>query len=77
MGQRGDAAREAIGRSKGGLSTKIYTLVDAHGLPIGFHLTQGLVCDLDGADVLLNELAADTLEADKGIDADERVPYAT
>jgi transposase len=41
--------------------------------PIGFHLTPGQACDLDGADVLLNELAADTLLADKGYDADERV----
>ncbi len=41
--------------------------------PIGFHLTPGQACDLDGADVLLNELAADTLLADKGYDADECV----
>jgi len=64
---------EAIGRSKGGLSTKIHALIDALGNPIGFHLTPGQACDLDGADVLLNELAADTLLADKGYDADERV----
>jgi hypothetical protein len=42
-------------------------------IKIGFHLTPGQACDLDGADVLLNELAADTLLADKGYDADERV----
>ncbi len=56
-----------------GLSTKIHALVDALGNPLGFHLTSGQACDLDGADVLLNELAADTLLADKGYDADERV----
>jgi transposase len=55
------------------LSTKIHALVDALGNPIGFHLTPGQRCDLDGADVLLNELATDTVLADKGYDADERV----
>jgi transposase len=57
----------------GGLSTKIHALVDDLGNPLGFHLTPGQTCDLDGADVLLNELTADTLLADKGYDADERV----
>jgi len=55
------------------LSTKIHALVDALGNPLGFHLTPGQSCDLDGADVLLNALAADTVLADKGYDADERV----
>lgn len=55
------------------MSTKIHALVDALGNPIGFHLSQGQACDLDGADVLLDNLVADTLLADKGYDADERV----
>ena len=55
------------------MSTKIHALVDALGNFISFHLTPGQACDLDGADVLLHELTADTLLADKGYDADERV----
>jgi transposase len=55
------------------LSTKIHTTVDALGNPIGFHLTAGQACDLDGADVLLPQLKADTVLADKGYDADQRV----
>ena len=47
--------------------------VDALGNPIGFHLTGGHTCDLDGADVLLPQLEADILLADKGFDADARV----
>ena len=43
------------------------------GNPIGFHLTGGQACDLDGADVLLPQIAADVVLADKGFDADERV----
>jgi len=55
------------------LSTKIHAIVDALGNPIGFHLTGGQACDLEGADILLPGLAADTLLADKGFDADKRV----
>jgi len=62
-----------MGRSKGGLSTKIHAVVDALGNPVSFHLTSGQACDLDGADKLLPDLAADTVLADKGYDADERV----
>jgi transposase len=55
------------------LSTKLHTRVDALGNPIGFHLTPGQACDLEGADVLLTGLQADVLLADKGYDADQRV----
>jgi transposase len=55
------------------LSTKIHTTVDALGNPIGFHLTAGQACELDGADVLLPQLEAKTVIADKGFDADKRV----
>lgn len=55
------------------MSTKIHATADALGNPTGFHLTPGQACDLDGADMLLEGLNADTLLADKGYDADERV----
>jgi transposase len=55
------------------LSTKIHALVDALGNPAGFHLTPGQAHDLDGADVLLPELEAGALLADKAYDADKRV----
>src|SRR5215218_156618 len=64
---------QAIGRSKGGLTTKIHALVDALGNPVGFHLTGGQEHDLAGADALLPELEAETLIADKAFDADARV----
>jgi transposase len=64
---------QAIGRSRGGLSTKIHTLVDALGNPIGFHLTGGEAHDLVGADELLPDMAANMLLADKAFDADKRV----
>jgi hypothetical protein len=46
---------QAIGRSRGGLSTKIHALVDALGNPIGFLLTGGEAHDLVGADHLVPE----------------------
>jgi IS5 family transposase len=48
-------------------------VVDALSNPTGFHLTPGQAFDLDGVDVLLEDLAADTLIAGKGYDARERV----
>ena len=64
---------QAIGRSKGGLSTKIHTLVDALGNPLAFLLTPGQTHDLVGADALLPQMTADLLIADKAYDADARV----
>jgi len=55
------------------LSTKIHATVDALGNPTGFLLTPGQACDLDGSDVLLAEMPADTVIADKAYDADKRV----
>jgi len=55
------------------LSTKIHAVVDALGNPIDFHLTPGQASDLEGADVLLPLLEADTVLADKSYDADDRV----
>ena len=55
------------------MSTKIHTLVDALGNPVGFHLTGGEVHDPVGADRLLPEMQAGILIADKAFDADERV----
>lgn len=64
---------QAIGKSAGGLSTKIHALCDALGNPTAFYLTSGKANDLRGADALLPELKAKTLIADKAYDADKRV----
>ena len=64
---------QALGRSQGGLSTKIHAVTDALGNPMAFMLTGGQACDLDGSDSLLPGLEASTVLADKGYDADERV----
>ncbi|WP_240636209.1 IS5 family transposase [Caldimonas tepidiphila] len=71
--KKGGSQKQAIGRSRGGLSTKIHATVDALGNPTGFHLTPGQAHDLEGADALLPLMQADTLIADKAYDAQERV----
>jgi transposase len=73
-GARGcDPDHEAIGRSRGGRSTKIHALVDALGKPTAFLLTPGQTHDLVGADHLLPETDAETVIADKAYDAEDRV----
>jgi transposase len=64
---------QAIGTSKGGLSTKIHVLVDALGNPLKIILTAGQVHDLAGADALVPGMEAEALLADKAYDADKRV----
>ena len=64
---------QAIGRSRGGLSTKIHATVDTLGNPTGFVFTPGQASDLDGADVLLKGIYAQMVIADKGYDAEQRV----
>ncbi len=59
-----------MGRSRGGLTTKIHALVDARGLPINFVLTPGQAHDLLGAADLLSALGeGDVLLGDKAYDA--------
>ncbi len=72
-GAQKKAGGQAIGRSRGGLSTKIHTKVDALGNPVGFFLTGSQAHDLAGADHLLSGMKADMLIADKAFDADKRV----
>lgn len=47
--------------------------MDALGNPVAFHLTGGQAHDRDGADALLAGLAAPTVIADQGDDAEARV----
>ena len=48
-------------------------MTDALGNPVAFHLTGGQASDLAGADELLGDIAAPTVIADKGYDAEARV----
>jgi transposase len=48
-------------------------MVDALGNPVSFLLTPGQAHDLEGADVFLPQMQAETLLADRAFDADKRV----
>jgi transposase len=60
-----------MGRSRGGLTTKIHAVVDARGRPVRLMLTAGQVHDSNGARDLLVKLARRAVVvADKAYDAD-------
>jgi len=61
---------QAIGRSRGGLTTKIHMIVDALGNPLAFSLTGGQVADITQAETLTAQVQPEAVLADKGYDAD-------
>ena len=60
-----------MGRSRGGLTTKIHALVDANGLPITQKLSEGQAHDgRSAADMLTNLANGQILLADRAYDSD-------
>lgn len=58
-----------MGRSRGGLTTKIHALVDAEGRPVRMELTAGQAADAPMAEKLLRDLRPGaTLLADRAYD---------
>ena len=63
---------QALGRSRGGFSTKIHLKVDLGGLPLAFHLTGGEASDSRNFEILLDlgpDIAPRAAITDKGYDA--------
>lgn len=59
-----------MGRSRGGLTTKLHALVDADGRPVGLRLTGGQVHDACEAEALIEAVPEGaTLLGDKGYDS--------
>jgi transposase len=54
-GARRSAGGQALGRSRGGLSTKLHLRCDARGRPVAFHLTGGERHDLLGVEPLFEQ----------------------
>jgi transposase len=65
-----NGAYQAIGRSRGGLTTKIHMIVDALGNPVAVSLTPGQQSDLSQAAPLLEDVEPEAFLADKAYDAD-------
>ena len=68
--KNGGQAAQALGRSRGGFSTKIHASVDALGNPLRFKLTGGQRHDITNAKPLIADYEFDHLIADKSYDAD-------
>lgn len=59
-----------MGRSRGGLTSKLHALVDAEGGPVGLRLTGGQVHDACEAEALIADIPEGaTLLGDKGYDS--------
>ena len=65
-GRKKGHADPALGRSRGGLTTKIHRLCNALGQPLDFVVTAGQVADCTQALALLGERKAEAVRADKG-----------
>jgi putative transposase len=72
QGQRG-ADAQGLGRSRGGLSTKIHAATEALGLPVRLIASPGQRNDIALAHDLIDGIDAQTTIADKGYDADHLV----
>ena len=66
--KNGGQQAPALGRSRGGFSTKIHIAVDGLGNPLRFMLTAGQCHDSPQAQALIEGYAAQVRLADKGYD---------
>src|SRR5512139_3654915 len=66
---------QALGRSRGGLSTKIHALVEGLGSLARFRLTGGEAGDSPEALPLLQHLNPGSVSADKAYDSDSIIEY--
>ncbi|WFU59770.1 IS5 family transposase [Bradyrhizobium pachyrhizi] len=69
-GKKRGSEDQAIGRSRGGLSTKIHMAVRGLGCPVRFTLTAGQKGDAPQAATLIEGLPAEVVMADAAYDAD-------
>jgi transposase len=70
--RKGGSERNALGRSRGGFSTKIHARTNAEGLPIGIVITPGQAHDVTAYPALMEEVDdnPEQMLADKGYDSD-------
>ena len=66
-----------MGRSRGGLTTKLHVAVDALGNPLRVILSAGQIADIEYATALIDDQPADFIVADKGYDSDAFVAAIT
>ncbi|MFY7852320.1 MAG: IS5 family transposase [Brevundimonas sp.] len=69
--EKGGSEDQAIGRSRGGLSTKIHMAVRGLGCPVAFSLTAGQRGDAPQAGTLIEGMPARVVMADTAYDSDQ------
>ena len=71
-GEKTKEQNQALGRSRGGFSTKVHLRCNAVGLPIGVVLSEGEAHDVTAYDGLMQQRDSDpaAMLADKGYDSD-------
>jgi transposase len=69
---KGGTGRNALGRSRGGFSTKINARTNADGLPIGIEITPGQTHDVTAYPALMDDIDCDPEQmlGDKGYDSE-------
>jgi transposase len=71
--KRGNQENQALGRSRGGFSTKVHLRTSAKGEPLAFELTGGEAHEVKGYEALMTlyDTTPERLIGDKGYDSDE------
>ena len=67
--------QQALGRSRGGFSTKLHVVVNGLGMPVDFKLTPGQAADITQAQPLLEGYEFDAVLGDKGFDSKKLIDY--
>jgi transposase len=71
--KNGSQVSQALGRSRGGFSTKVHIAVDALGNALRFILTAGQCHDSPQAEALIEGYSTQALIAEKGYDSKELI----
>lgn len=71
--EKGGRIAQGLGRSRGGLSTRIHAACEALGLPVRLIATPGQRNDIAFDHKLVEDIDADALLADKGYDANHLI----
>lgn len=72
-GARHSSGKQAIGKSRGGFTTKLHAVVDALGYPLQLKLTGGQCSDISQAFQMLIPYSNCNTLADKGYDCDKLI----
>jgi len=70
LSKKGGQRAQALGRSRGGFSTKVHVSVDALGNPLRFTLTGGQAHDITQAEALIADYSWEYVIGDRGYDSD-------